>query len=103
MKKTTKLTKKPVAKPIRHATRFKPDPLTIAQLSVKSDFTAQIAALVLNESFTGCALLITTDETFKKDQKVHVKVGHLNAMAASIIWIIQIDESIFKVGLKYLE
>lgn len=95
--------KKSAAKPIRHATRFKPDPLTIAQLSIKSDFTSQIAALVLNESFTGCALLVTTDEKFKKDQKVHAKVGHLRAMAASVIWIIQIDESIYKIGLQYLE
>jgi hypothetical protein len=104
MKKTTpKSNQNVIVKPPRKFTRFKPEPLTFASMSTKPDLTPHIGALVLNESFSGCSLLLTTSEKLKKDQKVHVKVGQLGAMSAVIVWIVQLDESIFKVGLQYLE
>lgn len=102
MVKKSKVPTKNLKRP-RSATRFKPDPLTVAYLSLKATGTGQLVGLILNESFTGCAVLINTEERFKLDQKVFVKVGNLHAMAAQIIWSTQLDENIFKIGLRYLE
>ena len=89
----------------RHSIRFSPDPLTVAvvfQLNGKA-LTPALVALVLNESFSGCSVLINHDVPFQKDQKVKIKVGQLAAMNAKVIWVKNLEESIFKIGLKFLE
>ncbi len=87
----------------RHSIRFTPDPLTTALVDLKtaSEFNPSIVALVLNESFTGCALLLSCDHLLKKDQIVSVKVGLLDPIKAQIIWIKNLEENIFKIGLKF--
>ena len=88
---------------IPRATRFKPDPLAVAYMSLKNTSLNPVVGLILNESFTGCAILVSTEDRFNLNQKVFVKVGNLHAMAAEIMWSTQLDENIFKLGLKYLE
>jgi hypothetical protein len=89
----------------RHSVRFSPDPLTVAVIFQLNDkaMTPALVALVLNESFTGCSVLVNHDVPFKKDQKVKIKVGELAAMQAKVIWVKNLEESIFKIGLKFLE
>ena len=102
MDKKTKATAKKTIAP-RATTRFKPDPLTSALLFPKINSETCLLTLVLNESQTGCALLINTEDGFKKGQKVVVKVGNLHELTSEVIWVTEIDENIFKLGLKYLE
>lgn len=101
MQKKAKTTAKKTSP--RSSTRFKPDPLTLAILNPKINSDSSIVSLVLNESLTGCALLVHSDDRFKKGQKVVVKVGNLHELTSEIIWITQLEEEIFKLGLKYLE
>lgn len=87
----------------RTFTRFKPDPLTTAVLVPDINGKISLVTLVLNESATGCALLIHFEQKPKKGQKVVVKVGNLHELTSEVIWAKEIDENIFKIGLKYLE
>lgn len=91
--------------PPRRSIRFTPDPLTIAVLSLNPDkvFRPSLVGLVLNESFGGCSILINHDDTLKKDQLVIIKVGQLGLMKAKVVWIKNLEESIFKIGLKFID
>lgn len=87
----------------RKFTRFRPDPLTVAYLSLasSSNFEPELAAVVINEAYAGCSILLNSDETFKKDQKVQIKVGPLAVMKGKIVWIKNLEESIYKIGIKF--
>ncbi len=84
-------------------TRFRPDPLTVAFLSLgnSSTFEPELVAVVINEAYAGCSLLLNSDETFKKDQKVQIKVGQLAVMKGKIVWFKNLEESIYKIGIKF--
>lgn len=111
MKKKTPLKKKPIAEPVtekappRRSVRFTPDPLTIAALSLNTDrvFRPALVGLVLNESFGGCSILINHDDVLKNGQPITVKVGHLGLMTAKIVWVKHLEESIYKIGLKFID
>lgn len=91
--------------PPRRSIRFTPDPLTIAVLSLSTDkiFRPKIVGLVLNESFGGCSILVNHDDTIQKDQVVNIKVGQLGLMKAKVIWVKHLEESIYKIGLKFID
>lgn len=103
MKKKTPSKKK--APPPRRSVRFTPDPLTIAGLSLKNEkvFRPSIIGLVLNESFGGCSVLVNHDPALKKDQVLSIKVGHLGVMKAKVVWVKNLEESVYKIGLKFIE
>lgn len=107
MKKKTKVSSKKVSsRSLKRPIRFTPDPLTIAVLFSENSppsETLSIVGLVLNESFGGCAILINHDGGLKKDLKLKIKVGQLSPMRANVIWVKNLEESIYKVGLKFLE
>lgn len=104
MKKKSSTSTKKKSTPGR-SVRFNPDPLTLAVIFPESKKAAQagVLGLVLNESFGGCSILINHDGGFKKDEKVKIKVGRLSIMEATIVWIKNLEESIFKVGLRFTE
>lgn len=86
--------------------RFQPDPLDHALIDFRSgqgEFTPTAVALILNESFTGCALIIKTFETLKPEQQVRVKVGRLDPMAAKIVWVKPMEDHVIKAGIQFLE
>ena len=90
----------------RTSIRFKPDDNALALIDLKPSnkgFNPSIPALILNESFTGCSVLFACDEDLKKGKKIRIKIGNLHPMKASLIWIKEFEESIFKVGIKLLE
>ena len=95
---------------IRRSIRFPAEPKDIAWVEVQpaeghSEFQAQVAALIINESFTGCALILSTvslnGHTLEENTFIKVKVGPLDPMLSEIIWIKPIDTEVIKVGLKY--
>ncbi|MBK7960283.1 MAG: hypothetical protein IPK04_03090 [Bdellovibrionales bacterium] len=89
----------------RKSTRFQPDPMTIAQLDFATgkDFRPTLIGLVINESYTGCAIVLVADEAPKKDLKLKIKVGALSPLKAQIAWIKNLEENIYKVGIRLLE
>lgn len=89
----------------RKAFRFKPDPMAIAYIDTKNgnEFAPSLVAVVINESFTGCAVVLASDVPLKTDMKIKIKVGNLEPMKGQIVWIKTLEENIHKVGVKLLE
>lgn len=92
----------------RASIRFKPDTGKIALIDLstaKDKFIPTITALIINESFTGCALLFVKLDSkspkIEKNQIVTAQVGDLSPLRAEVAWEEQIDKNIFKIGLKY--
>lgn len=89
----------------RRSVRFQPDPMAVAQVDFKvsKDFKPTLVGIVLNESYTGCALVVASDEILKKGRKLKVKVGALSALKGEIAWVKTLEENIQKIGIKLLE
>ncbi len=96
-RKTKKLIKRP--------TRFIPDPMTVALIDYElgAEFNPFSAGIVDNESYGGCAVVLSTNNQIYSGQKIKVKVGHLEPMMANVVWVKKVKEKIFRIGIKYLE
>lgn len=98
--------------------RFNPDTFDIAILGSKvedfsdydestSDFSGERVALISNESYSGCSLVVH----FKGDVSVYlnagevhfIKVGRLNPMKAEVKWKKILGDQVIHVGFEYLE
>lgn len=91
---------------MNRAIRFKPDPLDHALVDFhneKGSFTPSAVGLILNESFTGCALVIKSEKVLNKDQEIKVQVGRLEPLAAKVIWVQPLEVNLIKCGLQFLE
>lgn len=92
---------------IRNSTRFKPDALDYAliELNPKGNkkFNPDLVALIINESYTGSGLVMTTEKSLKSDQLVLIKVGKLEPMKARLVWFKALDRDLYKVGIQYVE
>lgn len=90
----------------RRFIRYQADPETVALIDTKSsgrEFNPSITAIILNESFTGCALVFADNEILKKGTKIKIKIGLLEIMKAEVAWSKVLEENIQKVGIKLLE
>ena len=86
------------------STRFQPDPLDHALIDFGNDeknFKPRAVGLILNESYTGCALIIHTQEVLRPNQIILLQVGRLGVMPGKVIWTKSLDDSILKVGLQF--
>lgn len=107
LKKTA--TKSPVKKTstlkFKRSIRFKAEPMTLGYLDLEpaKTFKPQLVGIVLNESYTGCAVILASDDKLNNKQQLKIKVGNLEPINASIIWVKTLDENIHKVGIKFLE
>ncbi|MGZ3742883.1 MAG: hypothetical protein ACXWRE_04195 [Pseudobdellovibrionaceae bacterium] len=95
---------------MRISTRFKPDPLDYALIDFqdvrqdeKNDFTPSAIGLILNESYTGCALVIKTRNHIIPNKNLRIQVGKLAMMSAKIIWVKVLEEAIVQVGVQFLD
>lgn len=92
--------------PDRKFIRFKPDDNALALIDLKTtgkDFTPSMSALILNESFSGCALVLTSNDIIKAGTKIKIKIGNLHVMKGEIVWSKVLEENIQKVGVKIIE
>jgi hypothetical protein len=67
------------------------------------DFKPSITAIILNESYSGCAIVFADNEILKKGTKVKIKIGPLEIMKAEVAWAKVLEENIQKVGIRLLE
>lgn len=91
---------------IRVSTRFKPDALDYALIELNpkgKKFNPDLVALIINESYTGSGLVMSTDKSLKSDQIVLIKVGKLEPMKARLVWFKALDRDLYKVGIQYIE
>lgn len=91
---------------IRQHIRFPADPLAYAKIdfaSQGSGFEPSTVGLILNESYTGSALVVFSETEPLKNQDILVKVGNIGPVKAKILWVKEIEPKIFKFGLHYQE
>lgn len=90
----------------RRFIRYQPDPEAIALIDTRGtgrDFKPTITAIILNESYSGCAIVFADNEILKKGAKVKIKIGPLEIMKGEIAWCKILEENIQKVGITLLE
>ncbi|OYZ24521.1 MAG: hypothetical protein B7Y39_01025 [Bdellovibrio sp. 28-41-41] len=86
--------------------RYQPDPQSVALIDLKAngrEFKPTITAIILNESYYGCAIVFANNEIIKKGAKVKIKIGQLEIMKAEVAWVKTLEENIQKVGILLLE
>ena len=91
-------------KPNRISVRFPPDPGSFALVKLPHDGTlsnSTTPALIINESFGGCSLLLVTPAFLNAGMQVQVQVGKLKPMEGEIRWVVAIENEIKKIGIQY--
>ena len=64
----------------------------------KSKKNKVIVGLLLNESWHGCCAVFKKPFTLKRGHPVKANVSSLHDMNADIKWIVDVDESLVKIG-----
>lgn len=100
-KTTTK--KAPKYPQVSRAIRFLPDPSTFAELgfNMPDGRNVMMTGLVLNESRTGCAIVLVTSEKIRQDDPCLCKIGRLNQGRAVVRWVTLIEKNLMKIGIEY--
>lgn len=86
--------------------RFKPDPLDIAMVDLKAStpqFNPTASAMIINESFSGTAIVMTLQEDIEPGGYIRVKVGRMDALRAEVVWFKRLDTDVVKIGINFLE
>lgn len=89
----------------RKSVRYKPEPGTIARLDPlgrPGDFQPSITALVINESYSGCCIVIQMGELPQQGAVCRVQLGQFAPIKAEVRWRVDLDEDVVKLGLFYL-
>ena len=97
---------KELAKNVRKHMRYRSDPSTVTFLATKltkGKFSAEQLALVQNESFKGCCLVIQANKGLSVGNNVWIQLGELEPMECEIRWIEMLTSDVYKVGLYYLD
>lgn len=91
----------------RSYTRFNPDKGAVAWIDLKGEgkgFKPTLPGLILNESFSGCAVIILDSSKLEKGDIVKVQAGKLPVLRAEVRWKKKSKGGqIAKLGLSYLE
>lgn len=89
----------------RKSIRFKPDPLdhALIDLNLTGRFAPEYIALIAEEAPKGCGLVLLGETKLEVGDVCRVKVGRLAAMKAEVRWRTDLDPTVYKVGLMYLE
>lgn len=106
--KTKKAELKPVAaqQHRRRWTRFHPDVMTEGSVDIrakKGKYSPTHRALVLDEAFKGCGLVVVGPFPLTVGDTLWVKVGQMDPMEAEIRWMEKLEDRIFKLGIFFLE
>ncbi len=76
--------------------RFEPEPQDMAWIN-------ETAALIMEEAYGGCGLLVISKKRLFPGQVHDVKVGKLDALKAEVAYVNNLAPNIYHVGFKYLE
>ena len=92
---------------IRAKLRFAPDPGAYATIDLnddaEADFEPQHVALIYNESYHGCGVIVLKCKALKMGAYCRVQVGKLPPMLAEVKWRKELDREVARVGLQYIE
>ncbi len=93
---------------VRRALRFPPDEGAVAWIDPsvhedKDDFKPTVAALVTDEALNGCGLITLVHDWLREGTECMVMVGNLAPLRAEIRWVKDLDDSVLKIGVVFLE
>lgn len=90
----------------RKYTRFLPEPGTYALIDPRISplkFEPKVTALVYNESFSGCAVVVQSCKKLQIGDVCSVQISTLSPMKAEVRWRKELDNGITRIGLRYLD
>ncbi|PIE90139.1 MAG: hypothetical protein CR997_07735 [Acidobacteria bacterium] len=85
--------------------RFEPDDLGFAflDLSVNGDFEPELGALVYEEGFGGCGLLMVKSKCrLSLNQVLRIKIDSMPIMNAEVRWVKDVDDLTLRAGISYI-
>ncbi len=85
--------------------RWVSSPKDVALVSFQNDeepFEEEIAGLVLNESYSGCAAVFRKNEKFAPGNKCIIRCNVLSPTRAFIRWVTDMDDDALKVGFEFI-
>ena len=90
---------------LRGTIRFQANPMDYARLDFnpQGEFAPSTVGLIINESYSGTAVVICGTHTFKTDKVISIQVGHIGPLKAKLVWFKELDDQIHKIGIQYLE
>ncbi|WP_413586997.1 hypothetical protein [Bdellovibrio sp. HCB274] len=86
--------------------RFQPDPLDHALIDFNfegKDFSPSAVAIIHDESHSGCSLILCTTQKLVPGQKIKVSVGRIGVLPCKIAWGKELEPSVIKIGIQFLE
>ena len=91
----------------RKYTRFPSGKAVHAEIDVGTDlnqaFAPTIAALVTDEAYQGCGLVLLSTESLQLHQVCRVQLGRQSPMVAEVRWRQELHPQVIRVGLMYKE
>lgn len=85
--------------------RFQPDALDHAMIDFNfeaNEFIPTAVALIRNESYTGCSLVLSTTQKLIPGQQIKVSVGRIGVLPCKIVWGKEIEPSLIQIGVQFL-
>jgi hypothetical protein len=95
-----------LAKKTRRKLRFAPDPSQHAEIDFnlnRKNFEGELPALIFNESYSGCCVVMMKEKRLKVGGHFKVKVGLLAPLLGEVRWINELDDHFVKLGIEFLE
>lgn len=86
---------------IRHTSK----PLDFAFIDQDSEtdgFDPQLIGLIMNESWTGCSLIIKGSNIIQTGKIYQIKLGSKNPAQSKVIWQHALDDEVYKIGFEYI-
>lgn len=89
----------------RKNVRYKADPKHFAQIDLRNEsgnFEPELVALIFDESYRGCCLVILEHPGFEVGARCRIQVGPLDPLRAEVKWIRREGEGLMKLGFLFL-
>ncbi len=84
--------------------RFAPDDGVAAYISVDiacEEFRNDIQALIMNESYAGCGLVMAETDLLNEGDRCVARIGNLSPMKSTVRWRKADGNGLLRVGLEY--
>lgn len=86
----------------RRRFRFRPEPGAAAVLYVNERGT-KVAALISNESYAGCCLVILAGPSIKVERMYKIRVTEGLELTGEVRWIKKLGDSALQLGIEFVE
>lgn len=85
----------------RRHIRYGPDEDGLVYITPAATDKGRLPALLVNESFSGCSLVMAGEIPCTAGEAIRLQVGRMEVSRARVCWVRQLDEGIIKLGIEY--